>query len=833
MKEFKYNVSILIPVYNAQSTLEETLQSILAQVVDEGFTYEVLLINDGSIDESEEICLKYANEYSYIKYFKHENRGVSYTRNRGLDLAEGKYILFLDADDLIAEDTLLENYLLFEENYDQADILAYPLYKYIKGEIKTHPRTALYNNSGVYDVEAFPHINQTSMNTMIKNLSEKIYFDESMRFAEDTFFNIDLIMKHKKIILSSKGKYLYRMNSFSTVNFYKSPVKTAEYLVDSYLKLIDRYNLKGAIPKYIQSVILYEINWRMKFHGLYPRHLSKTLYEEWQKKYLNVMSFISTDIILSNPHVDEYHKYYFINEKSEQRVETYLNEKSINYVSDGRLVKTVTKLLLVFSKVKIKGNKIQFTGFLKAPFLHELNKPTLLIFNNEEQVEIPLTYSSYSYYKSTEETNLFLGFDFEVILEDTVLEFYIKSEGKIYNTTSYFQYNSILKEVHPSVVYKSYVINIDKNGSLKINIRKRPLKSWIQKAKLNRKLVRSGYVLATLFKPLKLNLRRSIHLYNDSSGKLGPSFEAFKKASRNNDSKIKSYYVYDEATPIQGFSNLESSLYKYLVKNKSLKHKFLFLNATKVITSSVSFHAYSAYNEKAFIFLNELFNYDLYWLKKYANRGISKKRYSREITGIDYVMCEDQKDINILQNHYGYKPEQIIDASNDFVLLPKTKSKSILIAFSWRNELFESNLGSFEDVKKSKFANSEYHQNLLKLLESAELLALIKKGYKVDLYLHPNFQHYVNLYNNVPYEISIIKSLASVEQYEALITDFSSLEREFVKNGKSVYHYLLDRDEFLCGNHYFKEVDYKDTTCYLNYEDLLVDLEKHNEGLYE
>lgn len=825
MEKFNYNVSILIPVYNAQNTLEETLLSILTQQLVDDFKYEVLLINDGSVDDSEAVCLKYSNEYSHIKYFKHENRGVSYTRNRGLDLATGKYILFLDADDLISEDTLIENYLLFEENYYEADILSYPLYKYVDGEIMMHPRTALYVNSGVYDVDAFPHINQTSMNTMIKNRANKTYFDESMKFAEDTFFNIDLIMKHKKIILSSKGQYLYRMNSFSTVNLFKSPVRTAEYLVNSYLNLIDKYNVNGQIPKYIQSVILYEINWRMKFHGLYPRHLGEKEYAQWEKNYLKVMNFITTEVIMSHSQVDEYHKYYFINEKSEQRVQTYLNEKNINYVSDGKLIKSIAKLLLVFSKVKIKENKIMFEGFLKAPFLHGFKDLSLIVLNGEKQLELPLTYSSYSYYRAMEETNLFLGFEFDLDLTNTTLDFYVKIKDRIYNTTSYFQYNSILKEIMPYVVYKDYVLSVDKTTSLQINIKKQPLKKWIYKAKLNGKIAKSGYLLATLFKLLKMNLAKEIHLYNDASSRLEAGFEAFKKAHEENN-KVKSYYVYDEGTPIQGFSDVDSDLYKYLVVNKSLKHKLLFLNAKKIITSSVNFRAYSAYNEKAFIYLNELFNYDVYWLKKYASRGISKKRYAREITGIDYVICEDKRDVETLQKYYGYKEEQILSENSSQISHQQNNNKSILIAFSWRNELFESNLDSFERVKKSKFANSGYHKNLLMFLNSAELQSLIDKGYKIDLYIHPYFQPYINLYNKIPYEVSIVKNLKTTENYSTLITDFSSLESEFIKNNKKVYHYLIDYNEFLCGNHYFKEVLYEDNACYIDYESLLSDIEK-------
>lgn len=89
-------VSIIVPVYNAEKYLSSCIESILNQTYSE---FELFLINDGSSDSSAEICNFYAKKDERIKVIHNANHGVSYTRNNGLQLAKGEYIIFCDADD--------------------------------------------------------------------------------------------------------------------------------------------------------------------------------------------------------------------------------------------------------------------------------------------------------------------------------------------------------------------------------------------------------------------------------------------------------------------------------------------------------------------------------------------------------------------------------------------------------------------------------------------------------------------------------------------------------------------------------------------------------------
>lgn len=94
----KLKYSVIIPVYNSEKTISKCLDSLLYQIPNDA---ELLVINDGSTDESGKICGRYEAKYPEVHYYEIENGGVSIARNIGLDKAVGKYILFVDSDDFV------------------------------------------------------------------------------------------------------------------------------------------------------------------------------------------------------------------------------------------------------------------------------------------------------------------------------------------------------------------------------------------------------------------------------------------------------------------------------------------------------------------------------------------------------------------------------------------------------------------------------------------------------------------------------------------------------------------------------------------------------------
>lgn len=108
-------VSIIVPVYNTEIYLEKCLNSIINQTYE---NYEAIIVNDGSTDNSEKICMEFAEKYDKIIYLKKENGGLSSARNYGLKEARGDYISFLDSDDYFDKDFLYKMVIEFNKNIE-------------------------------------------------------------------------------------------------------------------------------------------------------------------------------------------------------------------------------------------------------------------------------------------------------------------------------------------------------------------------------------------------------------------------------------------------------------------------------------------------------------------------------------------------------------------------------------------------------------------------------------------------------------------------------------------------------------------------------------------
>lgn len=94
-------LSIIVPVYNVEKYLHRCMESLLAQDISD---YEIILVDDGSKDQSPGICDKYAQDYSFVNVIHKKNEGLGFARNSGLAMAKGKYVSFIDSDDAVSAD---------------------------------------------------------------------------------------------------------------------------------------------------------------------------------------------------------------------------------------------------------------------------------------------------------------------------------------------------------------------------------------------------------------------------------------------------------------------------------------------------------------------------------------------------------------------------------------------------------------------------------------------------------------------------------------------------------------------------------------------------------
>lgn len=208
-------ISIIVPVYNVEQYLSRCIDSILNQTFTD---FELLLIDDGSPDKSGEICDEYALKDSRIRVFHKDNGGVSSARNLGLDNANGEWIYFVDADDMLYKDALETLFSRASNNIDSViggftrfganikdikvdDIEAVWCYK--KALLDFYHPIYQYNNWYLW--------NRLFRHSIINN--SNLRFNEDIYFKEDGLFVVKfLCMSKQNVYVTTKPVYKYFIN---------------------------------------------------------------------------------------------------------------------------------------------------------------------------------------------------------------------------------------------------------------------------------------------------------------------------------------------------------------------------------------------------------------------------------------------------------------------------------------------------------------------------------------------------------------------------------------------------------------------------------------------
>lgn len=237
-------LSVIIPVYNGESYIRQAISSVLSQPCQD---LELILVNDGSIDNTHQICQSLATEDSRIHYITKENHGVSAARNTGLNEATGTYVAFLDADDWWLENTYTDQMQahIAESNLD---MLAF-------GMAWTDRKSNIYatyvpENAKIYAGLATNQFAWLSFSCFFYRrqmlLDEKILFPEDLFFHEDAVFCRHALCCAKQLEAIKAPLFVYRDNATSVVNTTKELVAFRQRLF-ALQKIIENFHKKLGI----------------------------------------------------------------------------------------------------------------------------------------------------------------------------------------------------------------------------------------------------------------------------------------------------------------------------------------------------------------------------------------------------------------------------------------------------------------------------------------------------------------------------------------------------------------------------------------------------------
>ena len=213
-------VSVIIPAFNCEKSIKLTVHSIVSS----GLTdYEIVIVNDGSTDNTAAICNSLCAKYSFIKYSEQENSGVSAARNRGINIATGEYIMFFDADDTVQENGFSECIDIIKK--EEPDILVFGMqFDYYKnGKIYRNDKlvpeqTGMLNKAQIktefeslYNTNSLtPVWNKFYRRTLISDNS--ILFNTKYFLMEDFLFSLECLKVCENIYCLPKALYCYKLS---------------------------------------------------------------------------------------------------------------------------------------------------------------------------------------------------------------------------------------------------------------------------------------------------------------------------------------------------------------------------------------------------------------------------------------------------------------------------------------------------------------------------------------------------------------------------------------------------------------------------------------------
>ena len=304
----KAKISIVIPVYNVSKYLRECLDSVINQKYQ---NIEIILVDDGSKDNSGIICDEYSNKDKRIKVIHKENGGVSSARNMGIDNATGKYVCFVDSDDIVHPDYIKK----LVDNLDK-DVLSVCKIEEFNNSfsfsIDNDKKIELDRKNFVELCRLYllntPGCKLFNLDIVKKN---KIFFDTKLSLGEDLLFNLDYLKYIEKVVIIDQNLYYYRKSGNNTLSntYYSNMLDIQLLLFDRFTEFFEniQMNNKGYFiynsSKFGILRIIIENEFKNKNIGFW-------------KRYCNVQKNLSNDKFKSRintiHHPDRWFMYFLI-----------------------------------------------------------------------------------------------------------------------------------------------------------------------------------------------------------------------------------------------------------------------------------------------------------------------------------------------------------------------------------------------------------------------------------------------------------------------------------------------------------------------------------------
>ena len=827
--EHKFLFSVIMPIYNVEDYIEEAISSLVNQTI--GFDkIQIIMINDGSPDNSEAVCLKYKEQYpDNIVYKKIPNGGVSNARNTAFQYVDAKYITFLDPDDKWELSSFENAYKFFEEHYDEIDVLASRI-KFFEGCNYFHSLDYKFQNgTRIFDLENKEElfsIQPTAKTTFIKSDAlGDIRFDSRLKIGEEFVFINKIMLKKKKLGLICESLYFYRRRNQGDSSSSNRILDKSFYinsLVYYHMELM-KYceEMYGEVILYVQSMIAYDLFWRIGYD-----HYLKVLDEKEQREYFELAKIllgkIDDYILLNNP---KHKTMYKRNEAFKIKYGKELFELidfdaesgSLYYEDAWSLVLPKQKgIVCEIASLGIKDDNI-FVDVFVAQWIFRCTKngevKFKLRFGNQEATPELVPYDPYNVVKKTGHASYHYvckcKFDLKYVNESgTAFKPYFSfGEKETSVSMSYSKFVPTRNLFRPSYkAYGKYIVRCMRKA-IKVSVPK-DLKAYVENAEKacvdylkeigrdDLAEIRAGF---PKFKK-EQEKKGSVWLFSDRIDNAGDSGEVvFKYISEHTPNGVRPIFTIGRAASDEVKNRLEAI--GEVVYFEDTEFKYYFLLADKIVSSSAGEFTINAFEDDRPYFV-DMYHFDFYFMNHGVNCGDCSARlnhYNKNIkiffnTGVNERQA-------IIDGRYNMTADQcVITGLPRFDALYDDRKKQLLVLPSWRKSI----KGAYDDKTSSVyydgFVNTDYYKFYNGLINDERLLAKMReKGYTGLFCLHPIFRKQaVDFQKNDVFAINegFINYNKVFAESSVMVTDYSTIAFDFAYLKKPIVYTQFDKEEF-------------------------------------
>ncbi len=836
-KKFKF--SVIIPIYNVEEYLEETIESIVNQTIGFEENIQLILINDGSPDNSEEICLKYKNLYpDNVVYHKQKNAGVSSARNKGIELAEGEFTTFLDSDDLWSLDSFKIMYKAYRKNPDISLFSCKMIF--FDSKKGNHPLNYKYKENKIINIledYEYPQLSSSSLFIKTSSLAGHQY-DKSIKYSEDNKFINEIIFEEQNIMMLKEPIYYYRKRSNGSSAIQGQTTKIEWYTVTPTKVYKDLYELSkkkfGRVIEYIQYLVCYELSWRIIFNTKFE--MSKKDRKFYSDTLIDLIKEMDEELIANHRNLDLAKKIFLLEQK-DSKIKSKLNyvDSKIELLENSTRKKSLG--FVIIDQTYIRNNKMVVFGKLDRKFIKEKD---FKIKQSDKNIKVEYYQLTNNFNEETfngQTLHDYIGIKFEVDPSiDSEIEFFDKEEWvfpRFKKTCSIFteflprSYHHIGKR---TVVFKNHKLYCQKKNIFKSTYYElRNEYSLLKRKRYKAFFARLYTKIYRIFK------RKELWFISDRVNKAGDNGEYFFRYMIQNHSEANVYFVLTkDSTDFERMSKIGKT-----IDPNSNKYKLLFHSADYVVSSHAENYIFNPLGAGG------KYIQDQYYFKYiFLQHGIIKDDLSAWLNvntkKMDMFVTSTAPEYeSLLEYKYYFGPEivKLTGLPRYDTLLEKQKKykvqNKIMLSLTWRASLASTiDKKTGQRLYNAEFKDTNYFKFLNNLMNDKRLHKILKeKNYKVRFIPHPNVLCQLKDFPKndfIEIEEESINYQKEFCENKVLITDYSSVFFDFGYLKKPVLYYQEDREEFFAGQIYDKGYFDYDT---MSFGPVYNDYEKFVQGL--